>query len=173
MDFFPSLADRRPPARIKSCVSDPRCRPRWPASGLVTPAGRVVGLFRETQRPAMTPSGKVALWWSGLGFGGLSIFLFYLTVETDEKSAGENPQVSLNPDQPGEITDPGDLAMGYPQKWKGRKIVSINSEPPSGAEVTFVDEHPSGRDPATEQTEFVGYDELHYLERRERRGVDP
>lgn len=128
--------------------------------------GGVIKLIREANRPVMSRSGKVALLWSGLGFGGLSFCLIYLTVETDRKRVTLTPPVFINSYESADDSDAADAAMGYPKRWKGRKILSINTEPPSGAEVTFLEVDLSGRVISPERIEFVGYDELHYLERR-------
>ena len=130
--------------------------------------GVVIRLVRKVNRPVMSRSGKVALLWSGLGFGGLSFCLIYLTVETDRKMVRQTPRAFINTHESADHSDVADAAMGYPKRWKGRKILSINTEPPSGAEVTFLEVDPSGRVISPERIEFVGYDELHYLERRAR-----
>ena len=132
--------------------------------------GVVIRLVREVNRPVMSRSGKVALLWSGLGFGGLSFCLIYLTVETDRKMVRQTPPAFINSHESADHSDAADAAMGYLKRWKGRKILSINTEPPSGAEVTFLEVDPSGRVISPERIEFVGYDELHYLERRGRSG---
>ena len=139
---------------------------RWASTGLAAIRGGVIKLIRETNRPVMSRSGKVALLWSGLGFGGLSFCLIFLTVETDRKKVAQTSPAFLNSYESADDSDAADAAMGYPKRWKGRKIVSINTEPPSGAEVTFLEVDPSGRVISPERIEFVGYDELHYLERR-------
>ena len=126
----------------------------------------MIKLIREGNCPVMSRSGKVALLWSGLGFGGLSFFLIYLTVETDRKRVTLTPPVCINSYESADGSDAADAAMGYSKRWKGRKILSINTEPPSGAEVTFLEVDLSGRVISPERIEFVGYDELHYLERR-------
>ena len=138
---------------------------RWASTGLAAIRGGVIKLIRETNRPVMSRSGKVALLWSGLGFGGLSFCLIFLTVETDRKKVAQTSPAFLNSYESAGDSDAADAAMGYPKRWKGRKIVSINTEPPSGAEVTFLEVDPSGRVISPERIEFVGYDELHYLER--------
>ena len=130
--------------------------------------GGVIQLIREANCPVMSRSGKVALLWSGLGLGGLSFCLIYLTVETDRKKVTQTPPVFINSHESADHSDAADAAMGYPERWKGRKILSINTEPPSGAEVMFVEVDPSGRVISPDRIEFVGYDELHYLERRGR-----
>ena len=126
----------------------------------------MINLISEANRPVMSRSGKVALLWSCLGLGGLSFCLIYLTVETDRKKVTQTPPVFINSYESADDSDAADAAMGYPKRWKGRKIVSINTEPPSGAEVTFLEVDPSGKAISTERVEFVGYDELHFLERR-------
>ena len=133
----------------------------------------MVALRSNVIRPAVTASGKVALLWSILGLGGLSLLLICLTVSTERKSELRSPQVAVPPSKFTARDNQGDSAMGYPETWKNRRIVAINRDPPSGAEVTFLEVDDRGRVISPERTEFVGYNELHYLERRERRALTP
>jgi len=79
-----------------------------------------------------------------------------VTGEAGTKSQGKQQMASFP------LEDP----LQYGPKWEERSIITIDSSPPSGAEITFRITDEAGRSSGEVLVDFVGYDELDFLRRK-------
>ena len=103
---------------------------------------------------------------SGMALTGV-VLLPNLTQREKMNGVGRDREVGAEPqEQRLRVMPPVDDPLQYGSKWRERRIITIDSSPPSGAEITFRITDQSGRLPEKVSTDFVGYDELHFLRRK-------